>query len=725
MDFLNESGLEAAWIVSEIKPKAFVLVGLVKGTFQLQPGEAAVLSEEQLPLTGDEFEAGDPARPLRYPFDLAPFKPRADVLVVGTCHAPDGIPAAVVNVSFQVGSLTKSLRVYGDRYWLGQSQATAPEPFVAKPLTWEAAYGGRGFEPNPSGRGSQRIERPDGTVVHPLPNIESPDRPLRTRSDQVEPAGFGPVPDTWPQRLKKFGSVDAGYLKELWPGYPRNFDSGFFNAAPEDQQIDGYLAGDEVFAAENLHPRLAQYRGRLPGLRVRVFLNQQMPLQEQLHEIPMRLDTLWVDMDTERLVLVWRGHKPVASEQLEEVSHLLVAAEPMSQEPPRGVEHYRLLLDEAQARRDLEDEELDEEEEDDEQEQEEEEEQEQEEELEEQGDEPPAFSAAAAETDEGGAERPEDQDEPPPDDEVGLTESRVKEMIALKRSFAGCDLSGLELHRLDFSGLDLRQATLQATTLAESNLSAADLSGAVLAGANLHGTTCIGTNFAQADLTDAWLVRADLTGADVTGADLTKAQLRGAVLRDVKAAESIFVAADLSDANLERADLTGADLCESRLHRTNLSGANLTDAAIENAWGRNLEAPNAILHKVRGAGAVLYAANFRETRGEEAVWETAELYAANFTGATLPRAVFSGANLSRAVFDAATINDARFNAANLRRARMVRCNLYEASLEKADLTEANLSESNLFGATLMDAVTQQTNLTGANLRRIKTREDVK
>ena len=38
--------------------------------------------------------------------------------------------------------------------------------------------------------------------------------------------------------------------------------------------------------------------------------------------------------------------------------------------------------------------------------------------------------------------------------------------------------------------------------------------------------------------------------------------------------------------------------------------ANLTDAAIENAWGRHVEAAGATLHKVRGAGAVLYAARF-------------------------------------------------------------------------------------------------------------------
>jgi uncharacterized protein YjbI with pentapeptide repeats len=712
MDFVNETGLEAAWIVSQIKPSAFLLAALVKGTFQLRPGEAAILADEQLPLTGDVFEAGDPARPLRYPFDFAPFKPRADVLLVGTCHAPGGVPAPVVEVSFQVGSLAKSLTVCGERHWAEQSEYTVPEPFVTLPLTWEAAYGGAGYDQNPLGKGFKQSDGANGTSLHLLPNIEVPGQPLRTSSDKTEPAGFGPIPDTWPQRLKKFGSFDAAYVKERWPGYPRNFDSGFFNTAPDDQQIAGYLTGDEVFTAGNLHPTLTVYRGRLPGLRIRAFLNE-VRATEQLREIPMRLDTLWLDMDAEQLVLVWRGHLPVSSEQLEEVSHLLVAREPTSQEPPGTIADYQLLLDDALARKEEEDEELEEEEE------------EEEAEPEEEAEEPSTLSAASADAQEGTSEEPQEQEEQASDDEEALTEARVKEMIALRRSFAGCDLSDLALHRLDFSGLDLRGAILEGTTLAESNLSGADLSGAVLAGANLHGTTCTGTNFAEADFTEAWLVHADLTGANLTGADLTKAQLRGAVLRGVEAAESVFAEADLSDANLEEANLTAADLCGSRLHRTNLASANLTDAALENAWGCNLEASNAVLHKVRGAGALLSEANFRGATGEEAVWQAADLYAANFTGAKLPRAEFSGAHLRLAVFDAATIKEARFDEANLRGARMVRCNLYETSLQKADLTGVDLSESNLFGATLMDTVVQNTNFTGANLRRIKTREDVR
>jgi len=33
----------------------------------------------------------------------------------------------------------------------------------------------------------------------------------------------------------------------------------------------------------------------------------------------MQLDTLWIDMDQEQLILVWRGHTPVQTEKLEEI----------------------------------------------------------------------------------------------------------------------------------------------------------------------------------------------------------------------------------------------------------------------------------------------------------------------------------------------------------------------------------------------------------------------
>ncbi len=716
MELINESGFEAAWIVGCISPPAFSLTAIVKGTFKLGHGKTAAIAEEQLPLTGDEFESGDPSKPLRYPFDFAPFKPRADALLVGTCYSPVDKPIEAVNVRFQIGPLAKSVVVYGDRYWNSDGDVTKPVPFTALPLTLEHAYGGPGFEPNPIGKGFKPIQHQDGTSVYPLPNIESPNNLLRSPQDNVEPTGFGPLPDTWPQRVKKFGTYDKQYLKDRWPWYPNNMDWCFFNTAQEDQQIEAYFQGDEELYFENIHPTITQYRSRLPGLRVRCFLNERVRAHQELREIPMHFDTLWVDMDTETLVLVWRGNIEVRTQRLIEVDHFLVVTEPLDRQPANN-EQMGWLLNEALARNEEEDEEL-----------EPEDEPEDVDELSEEfasEDEPGTVVLwDTGEPDDTETEVVEDTEDGSPD-EIPLTVERVKKMVARRESFADCDLTGLILADLDLSGLDFREAILEDVVLARSNLFGANFTGATLASANLCEAKCNESVFAEADFTEAWMTRVDLSDADLTGADFTNAHLRFAMMQRVNAAEAIFEEADLSDAKLEGANLTAADLCGARLHRTDFTCADLTDAAFENAWGRYVKAPGAIMRKVRGAEALMCEADFRECIADESVWEFAQLYATNFTGASLDGAEFSGAYLGEAIFDSAEVKAARFEETNLRRARMYRCNLLDTSLAQADLTEANLNESNLFGATLMGSVLEKTSFNGANLRRVKSTQEVK
>ena len=75
-------------------------------------------------------------------------------------------------------------------------------------------------------------------------------------------------------------------------------------------QVDGYLRGDEALYFENLHPAISSYHSHLPSIRPRLFVHrpenhvQQNPV---FFEPKLNLDTLWVDMETEKLVLVWRA----------------------------------------------------------------------------------------------------------------------------------------------------------------------------------------------------------------------------------------------------------------------------------------------------------------------------------------------------------------------------------------------------------------------------------
>ena len=74
--------------------------------------------------------------------DLAIPKVRAEFLATGhayTHHQHDKTACARIDVD----TLSKSLAVFGDRYWVG-NQITQPQPFESMRLDWSRAFGGKG-----------------------------------------------------------------------------------------------------------------------------------------------------------------------------------------------------------------------------------------------------------------------------------------------------------------------------------------------------------------------------------------------------------------------------------------------------------------------------------------------------------------------------------------------------------------------------------------------------
>ena len=96
------------------------------------------------------------------------------------------------------------------------------------------------------------------------------------------------------------------------------------------------MIGDETLYLENLHPDHPDYRSTLSGITIRCFVNKDETVSGDAHpftEVPMKLDSLWVDMDAEKLVLVWRGWTQVEDEDFEELRHTLIVSESLDQEP--------------------------------------------------------------------------------------------------------------------------------------------------------------------------------------------------------------------------------------------------------------------------------------------------------------------------------------------------------------------------------------------------------
>jgi hypothetical protein len=279
---------------------------IVKGAFRLAHGARAEALEEQEPPLGDRFFDDDFAGECAYPSDFAPFKPRADLMLLGVARPRRATARATVALS--VGDTSAKLEVIGDRYWADADTSTATKPltFEVLPLRYTRAFGGDGHDHNPIGRGVFADKTRD-PMLRPLPNIEWPDALVTDVASRPAPAGFGPLSSRWAARMQHAGTYDDGWLAERWPWFPADFDWSYFNAAPRPLQVEGYLRGDEAVALANLHVEHHAYHTQLPGLRLRCFLNEtdgEQPDETTFREVDMNLDTLWIDAEAERLVLV-------------------------------------------------------------------------------------------------------------------------------------------------------------------------------------------------------------------------------------------------------------------------------------------------------------------------------------------------------------------------------------------------------------------------------------
>ncbi len=731
MEIVNNTPFLFAYLPGRVGFPGHSLTLLVKATFDLtDEGRCEVAAEQRYP-TGDELYPDDDegGGSLRYASDFAFFKPRADLSLVGKCHAPEGREVPVCTVSFGVGGYTRSALVYGHRFWQGLTFSTsAPEPFAKMDLRYENCYGGPGFAPNPVGRGY------GATKGHrrPLPNVEDPDQTVDLPGYRPKPAGFGPIHPEWRSRAAKMGSYGGGWVKERWPWFAEDFDWSYFNAAPEPLQVEGYLQGDEIISLENLHPFRSRYQAPLPALRMRMFtrvvdLRNPSPV---FGEVPLKLDTLWVDTDAVQLVLVWRGVIAVSGEDYPEVEHLFITSEPLDQ-PPASLEAMQHLFVEVLAENEKEfeltplepPEEVETEPVD---------LQAVEQALQESREQMRKIMQAAGldpPAEEGEAAAPLSPEEagilerlgvdlpvdPPP-----LTREGVVAGIASGKNFAGEDLRGLDL-----SGLDLRQAGFPSAILAGTNLSRSklidvDLGGADLSGADLTRADLRSAMLRDADLTGACLRHADLAGADLADAIFDEAVLTEACLRGCKAEGTSFSAAQADRSDFSEACCHSADFGGSRLKCAVFRNADLSQASLENAVGLGIDLAGAKLTGLRASGSTdLSMGRFRGVAAAGSIWEEAVINGADFRFADLEGANFASACLVEADFSCANLKFARLSKSALGQARCVSVNLFQAALEKTDLTETDLRAANIYGAELLDAILLGTRLDGADLSMTK------
>ena len=732
MEIINETFFQPAAIAGRIGFPGHSLTFIVKGTFDLIHSNDAVFSENQLFPTGDEFYPDDDegTGSCRYASDFAYFKPKADILLAGRCHAGADQAQKASRVIFQVGSHSKILAVFGNRYWNPVSRTiSGPEPFNEMVLRYENSFGGTGDQRNPVGKGISRIKMPNGQTLWPLPNIEDIDHLIDSPNSQPKPEGFGPLGSTWQERYKKLGTYKGDWLKTRWPWYPMDFDWSYFNVAPSDMQVDGYLKGDESLYFENLHPQFRIFESRLPGIYPRLFINKhKAPNSIDFHfnEVPLNLDTLWVDMDAEKLVLVWRGVIEVRSEDYEEVSHAFIVSENNLATSRPNAEYHEWFLQivagqETSAELVTDEKEVG---------------------VEVSVDIDAKIEKAVKDVHaaliEAGitpdAELPEPSEEDKANNEallqkLGLAEIQpipvitreaIQQQIAAGKNMSGMDLRGIDLSELNLSGGIFRQANLTGVNLTNAFLVGADFSEADMSETNLAFADLRSSMLTKTDMTRANLANSKLDGAFIDETIMDNANLKHAEMRNISAKGASFFEADFSHATLSDAQCQASDFSIATLINTDFSGADLTDASFEKVKSRGINFNNANLSGFRASGGSDFCqGNFRNISAPYSIWEDAVLDQADFSFAYMEGANFASASLKKAVFYGTDLRFARLSKAILNQAKCIHMNLFQATLEKADLTKTDFSAANLYGAEFLGATVNQTKFIQTNLKMTK------
>ena len=311
---------------------------VVKRTYTINDdaGLLEVIPKEDQPeLSGPSRYEDDLGRSLMYPGDVDTYKPVVDVIINGSAYAPGGEPVTELDVSIEIDGRRKTLRVFGNRRWenneVGEVSISDTEPFTEMPIRWEKAFGYLNNRWNRLGMGKEQDHETDPeNPVYSLPNIENPEELLTQFGQEVRPVGFSTIAESWEPRHSLFGTRSAYWSNFISPLPPKNQDLRFHNAAPEDQQFEE-LIGDEVIRLTNMHERILELSIILPGIKPRLFYVPQMETEEdqtiELIEIPLKFDTVVIDLNEKTLTLIWRGHLDSTDKGLNEKYYYLYAVE--------------------------------------------------------------------------------------------------------------------------------------------------------------------------------------------------------------------------------------------------------------------------------------------------------------------------------------------------------------------------------------------------------------
>ena len=655
-------------------------------------------------------------------------KPRGEYLAAGRCYVPGGGEAEAARVSIRFSQLSKTVYVFGDRRWTsplhGINAISKPLPFKTMDMSWGRAFGGEAEGKNPAGVGLCPRYGEKGRETY-LPNIEDPRHLIASPNDRPDPAGFGARGLDWAARLNRLGTFDDQWLREHWPAFPGDFDFGYFNMAPPDQQLDGYFRGGETFNIRGMHPDLPRITGSTPKMRARVFI--QRGGKPDVSEIKTRQDTVWFFPDRLTGILVWRGRLPVGDDEAGDVARLGVFSEMLGQDP-RPIEHYLELMTGVEEESAPEAEPI-------------------QVEPAPEAEPRPEPPAAESETDHN---RLDEALGP-----IAAALQAVEEKINARLRGLGMDpetipaspdlppyldasapirgtdpddfLNNLAGRREALEGeLDnlFKAAGFDPETMMDeppdTDASIKNLEAIIKSVPNSHGELKDGLVAMQRDLKrgrdkiaeimekadDPQPVDADIPPGEETD-EAPEAPDSGLAREDIlsryQRGEPLSNL-DLSGLDLSGGTLTGADLSGSNLERTILAGADLSGADLQNAMvtDADLNSCHLVGAKLAGVSAVRTHLN------------AADLTGADMTGAELAGADMTAARLDRADLTGADLSGAKLKGAQGRNMIAAGAIMAEACLDEGDFSEADFTSADLDSSSVVKTVFKSCRLKGVS-----------
>lgn len=650
--------------------------------------------------------------------DLSIPKSCAEFLATGYAYTRHQEEKTQCPVRIEVGELSKTLLVSGDRYWAG-NHPTPAKAFDEMRLDWSRAYGGQSYADNPYGLGSELVER-NGVKAHPLPNIEAIRERVTSPGQKPEPASFGALDFTWPRRFKRAGKqYGDNWLRHDFPGFARDTDWRLFNAAPPDQwwNDSNTLPAQASWRIWNMHPEKNVQQGTLPPWQARCFINRQRGDEILFEEIPMRATTVWFFPHLEQMMLIWHGSTRINEDDAADVLQLMPALEKTG--ASRSQNHYRKVLRERM-------------------------------------DKERGALFAFREKD----LIPEDVIGPWIDNDIQQNESPMhanmqnrvnllKEQHRARLEGKGGELEGLlaqtaepEIPKLDELPEFIEKMERQAKEMQEKaeqrkremearrptshrdsegprgpesmhrmlgmmekNASAMSESKLAQSREQLHKMYLLSVQHQppalrlSGDLAQIIRQRAERTqalGGDFSGMDLTGCDLSGMDLRGANFTKALLECADLSHCRLDGAKFNDAVLARAELHHSSLRECDFTGASLSLAQCCHSD---------------FSASQFKETQLQEALFDDCEFNAATLEHLLLykvwmSRCRFQHARIDSSVFMELTLPELDFSQATLHKVTFLKSTLEaaifaDASLESCSWVETRAEQARFNGATLV------------------------